>query len=180
MAGRIPQDFIDDLVERADIADVIGSRIQLKKQGREYKAPCPFHSEKTPSFTVSAQKGFYHCFGCGAHGTALGFLMEFDRLEFPEAVEELAQMLGLEVPRGEQTENRTAVTPIFEMLTEAARLYQQALKKHSPAAEYLKSRDSMARRSGTTVLAMRRPAGTFCCSTSTTKTKPGAISNQPD
>lgn len=140
MAGRIPQDFIDDLVERADIADVIGSRIQLKKQGREYKAPCPFHSEKTPSFTVSAQKGFYHCFGCGAHGTALGFLMEFDRLEFPEAVEELAQMLGLEVPRGEQTENRTAVTPIFEMLTEAARLYQQALKKHSPAAEYLKSR----------------------------------------
>jgi DNA primase len=140
VAGRIPQDFIDDLVERADIADVIGSRIQLKKQGREYKAPCPFHSEKTPSFTVSAQKGFYHCFGCGAHGTALGFLMEFDRLEFPDAVEELAQMLGLEVPRSEQTEVRTAITPLYEVLAIAAQLYQQALKTHSSATEYLKSR----------------------------------------
>jgi DNA primase len=140
VAGRIPQDFIDDLIERADIADVIGSRLQLKKHGREYKAPCPFHSEKTPSFTVSAEKGFYHCFGCGAHGTALGFLMEFDRLEFPEAVEELAQMLGLEVPRSEQTENRTAITPLYEVLAKAAGLYQQALKKHPAASDYLQSR----------------------------------------
>ena len=140
MSGRIPQDFIDDLIERADIAEVIGSRIQLKKHGREFKAPCPFHSEKTPSFTVSPQKGFYHCFGCGAHGTALGFLMEFDRLEFPEAVEELAHMLGLEVPRQEQVEKRTPVSPVYEALTEAARLYRQALKTHPAAVEYLKSR----------------------------------------
>jgi DNA primase len=140
VAGRIPQDFIDDLIARADIAEVIGSRLQLKKHGREFKAPCPFHSEKTPSFTVSAEKGFYHCFGCGAHGTALGFLMEHDGLEFPEAVEELAQMLGLEVPRSEQTEARTAITPLFEVLAEAARLFQQALKKHSTASDYLKSR----------------------------------------
>ena len=76
MAGRIPQHFIDELTERADIVEIIGLRVPLKKAGREYKACCPFHSEKTPSFTVSPQKGFYHCFGCGAHGTALGFLMD--------------------------------------------------------------------------------------------------------
>ena len=140
MAGRIPQDFIDDLVERADIAEVIGSRIQLKKHGREFKAPCPFHSEKTPSFTVSTQKGFYHCFGCGAHGTALGFLMEFDRLEFPEAVEALAQMLGLEVPRSESTGQRAPSAPVYAVLTQAQKLYQQALRQHSSAADYLKKR----------------------------------------
>jgi len=140
VTGRIPQNFIDDLIERADIGEIIGSRIQLKPQGREFKAPCPFHSEKTPSFTVSPQKGFYHCFGCGAHGTALGFLMEFDQLEFPEAVEELAQMLGLEVPREEQGPKRTPVSPIFEVLSEAARLYRRGLKEHPRAIEYLKGR----------------------------------------
>jgi len=140
LAGRIPQDFIDDLIARADIAEVIGSRLQLKKQGREYKACCPFHSEKTPSFTVSNQKGFYHCFGCGAHGTALGFLMEFDRLEFPDAVEELAQMLGLEVPRDDQAEKRAPVTPIYDVLTRAAQAYRKALQQHPPALEYLKAR----------------------------------------
>ena len=82
MAGLIPQDFIDDLVARADIVEVIGRRVQLKKAGREFKACCPFHDEKTPSFTVSPSKGFYHCFGCGAHGTAVGFLMEFDHMSF--------------------------------------------------------------------------------------------------
>ena len=80
MAGLIPQDFIDDLVARADVVEVIGRRIQLKKAGREFKACCPFHDEKTPSFTVSPNKGFYHCFGCGAHGTAVGFLMDFDHI----------------------------------------------------------------------------------------------------
>ncbi len=94
MAGRIPQHFIDELMQRADIVEIIGSRIQLKKAGRDYKACCPFHGEKTPSFTVSPAKGFYHCFGCGAHGTALGFLMEYDRLEFVPAVEELAARGG--------------------------------------------------------------------------------------
>ena len=95
MAGRIPQAFIDELIARADIVEIIGSRVPLKRAGREYKACCPFHDEKTPSFWVSPDKQFYHCFGCGAHGTALGFLMEYDRLPFPEAVEDLAARLGL-------------------------------------------------------------------------------------
>ncbi len=141
MAGRIPQDFIDDLIDRADIVEVIGSRVQLKKAGREYKSPCPFHNEKTPSFTVSPQKGFYHCFGCGAHGTALGFLIEFDRLEFPEAVEELAQLVGMTVPREEaDTGQRAPTAPVYDALAEAARCYQQALKSEPSAIEYLKER----------------------------------------
>jgi len=89
-AGRIPQHFIDELIARTDIIEVIGSRVQLKRAGREYKACCPFHDEKTPSFTVSPDKQFYHCFGCGAHGTALGFVMEYDHASFVEAVEDLA------------------------------------------------------------------------------------------
>src|SRR5258708_32808132 len=97
--GLIPQNFIDELIARANIVELIGARVQLKKAGREYKACCPFHTEKTPSFWVSPEKQFYHCFGCGAHGTALGFLIEHDRLPFPDAVEELAKSLGLEVPR---------------------------------------------------------------------------------
>ena len=96
--GRIPQHFIDELIARADIVEVIGARVPLKKAGREYKACCPFHNEKTPSFWVSPDKQFYHCFGCGKHGTVLGFLMDHDHLAFPEAVEELATRLGLTVP----------------------------------------------------------------------------------
>ena len=99
MSGRIPQSFIDDLVARTDIVELIGARVTLKKSGREYKACCPFHGEKTPSFWVSPDKQFYHCFGCSAHGTALGFLMNHDRLTFPEAVEELAARAGIEIPR---------------------------------------------------------------------------------
>ena len=140
MAGRIPQEFIDDLIDRIDIVEVISSRVQLKKAGREYKAPCPFHNEKTPSFTVSPHKGFYHCFGCGAHGTALGFLLEFDRLEFPEAVEELAQMAGVTVPRDEQAERRAPTAPVYAVLEKAAKFYQQALKNEAAAIEYLQLR----------------------------------------
>ncbi|MCE8004354.1 DNA primase [Billgrantia ethanolica] len=99
MAGQIPQRFIDDLLARIDVVEVVGERVQLKKAGRNYSGLCPFHQEKTPSFTVSADKQFYHCFGCGAHGSALRFLMEYDKLRFPEAVEQLAARLGLEVPR---------------------------------------------------------------------------------
>ncbi|MBW6390965.1 DNA primase [Billgrantia antri] len=99
MAGQIPQRFIDDLLARVDVVEVVGERVQLKKAGRNYSGLCPFHQEKTPSFTVSADKQFYHCFGCGAHGNALRFLMEYDKLRFPEAVEQLASRLGLEVPR---------------------------------------------------------------------------------
>src|SRR5579872_4349045 len=99
VTGMIPQTFIDELIARADIVEVIGSRVQLKKAGREFKACCPFHNEKSASFWVSPEKQFYHCFGCGAHGTVLRFLMEHDRMAFPEAVEELASRLGLEIPR---------------------------------------------------------------------------------
>ena len=99
MAGQIPQRFIDDLLARVDVVEVVGERVKLKKAGRNYSGLCPFHQEKTPSFTVSADKQFYHCFGCGAHGNALRFLMEYDKLRFPEAVEQLAGRLGMDVPR---------------------------------------------------------------------------------
>ena len=106
MSGRIPQHFIDELIARADIVELIGARVPLKKQGKEFKACCPFHGEKTPSFTVVPDKQFYHCFGCGAHGTALGFLMDHDHLSFVEAVEDLAARVGLEVPREDRTPRR--------------------------------------------------------------------------
>lgn len=141
MAGRIPQDFINDLIDRSDIVEVIESRIQLKKAGREYKACCPFHGEKTPSFTVSPDKGFYHCFGCGAHGTVIGFLMEHDRLEFVEAVEELASIQGVAVPReagGQQPTSPTA--PLYELLDRAAQLFREELAQHEHAIAYLKKR----------------------------------------
>lgn len=99
MAGQIPQRFIDDLLARIDVVEVVGERVKLKKAGRNHSGLCPFHQEKSPSFTVSADKQFYHCFGCGAHGNALRFLMEYDNLRFPEAVEQLAARLGMEVPR---------------------------------------------------------------------------------
>ena len=99
MAGRIPDTFIDDLVSKTDIVEVIEHYVPLKRAGKEFKACCPFHDEKTPSFTVVPDKQFYHCFGCGAHGTAVGFLMDYANLEFVEAVEELAGRLGVDVPR---------------------------------------------------------------------------------
>ena len=98
MRGRIPEKFIDELLARVDIVDVIQERVPLKKSGRDWSARCPFHDERSPSFTVSPTKQFYHCFGCGAHGSAIGFLMNYDRLEFPDAVEELASRAGLKVP----------------------------------------------------------------------------------
>ena len=97
MAGQIPQRFLDDLLARVDVVEVVGERVKLKKAGRNYSGLCPFHQEKTPSFTVSADKQFYHCFGCGAHGNALRFLMEYDKLRFPEAVEQLADRLGYRI-----------------------------------------------------------------------------------
>lgn len=142
MAGRIPQSFIEDLVARADIIEVLGSRMDLKKAGREYKGLCPFHGEKTPSFTVSPNKGFYHCFGCGAHGTALGFLMEHDHLSFVEAVEELASMLSLEVPReaGNAPARDGRIDNLFALMEKIATLYADALKQHQPAIDYLQQR----------------------------------------
>jgi DNA primase len=140
--GRIPQSFIDELIARADIVEIIGARVQLKKAGREYKACCPFHAEKTPSFWVSPDKQFYHCFGCGKHGTALGFLMDHDHMPFPEAVEELATRLGLEVPHqgGGDAVARRIEEPLYELLGRVARFYAQALTREARAREYLARR----------------------------------------
>jgi len=140
--GRIPQHFIDELIARADIVEVIGSRVQLKKAGREYKACCPFHNEKTPSFWVSPDKQFYHCFGCGKHGTVLGFLMDYDHLAFPEAVEELAGRLGLEVPRegGSDAGAPRADEPLYELMARVARFYVESLGREARAREYLAKR----------------------------------------
>jgi DNA primase len=142
MSGRIPQHFIDELVARADIAELIGTRVPLKKQGKEFKACCPFHGEKTPSFTVVPDKGFYHCFGCGAHGTALGFLMDHDHMSFVEAVEELAERVGLEVPR-EDNQTVRAPTPsegLFGILDRACQLYSEELRNSPRGRDYFKSR----------------------------------------
>ena len=140
MSGLIPQHFIDDLIARADIVEVLGKRIQLKKAGREFKANCPFHDERTPSFTVSPAKGFYHCFGCGAHGTALGFLMEYDHMSFVEAVESLAGSMGIEVPRDESQRPAHRYDELFELLTKVERYYQANLKNNDVAKAYLKAR----------------------------------------
>ena len=139
--SRIPQSFIDDLVTRADIVDVVGSRVPLKKKGKEYTACCPFHHEKSPSFFVSPEKQFYHCFGCGAHGTVLGFLMAHDRLDFVEAVETLAAQMGMEVPReGENQPNENPQAPLLAVLEECNRFYQGELKRNPKAIAHLKQR----------------------------------------
>jgi DNA primase len=141
--GLIPQSFIDELIARADIVEIIGLRVPLKKAGREYKACCPFHGEKTPSFWVSPEKQFYHCFGCGAHGTVLRFLMEHDRMAFPEAVEDLAQRLGLEVPHegGSAGANtKRADEPLYELMGRVAAFYAQMLQRDVRAGQYLERR----------------------------------------
>ena len=147
MAGLIPQRFIDDLLNRTDIVEVVGSRVQLKKTGKNYSACCPFHQEKTPSFTVSPDKQFYYCFGCGAGGNALGFIMDHDHLEFPQAVEELAKRAGLDVPREDSRPGhkprQNVDSPLYPLLAAAADYYRQALKSHparQAAVDYLKGR----------------------------------------
>jgi DNA primase len=140
--GLIPQSFIDDLIARTDIVEVITSRVPLKKAGREYKACCPFHGEKTPSFWVSPEKQFYHCFGCQAHGTVLRFLMEHDRMSFPEAVEELAGRLGLEVPHegGSAAAARRTEDPLYELMSKVAGFYHDCLGASARARAYLEKR----------------------------------------
>ena len=148
MAGKIPRSFIDDLIARHDIVDIVDSRVKLKKQGKNFGACCPFHNEKTPSFSVSQEKQFYHCFGCGAHGNVLDFVMEFDRLEFVEAIEELASQLGLEVPReqgggGGQSGTRTKEKlGLYEMMGQISQFYQSQLRTREGqiAIDYLKGR----------------------------------------
>lgn len=141
MPGRIPEDFIESLLERVDIVDIISARVALKPAGRgEFKGLCPFHDEKTPSFTVSSSKQFYHCFGCGAHGTAVGFVMAYDGLEFPAAIEELAHTAGLEVPREAGLEPRQRHDRLFEALAAAQQWFRRQLGASAPARNYLKSR----------------------------------------
>jgi DNA primase len=141
--SRIPQSFIDELIARADIVEIIGLRVPLKKAGREYKACCPFHGEKTPSFTVSPDKQFYHCFGCGVHGTALGFLMAYERLSFPEAIEDLAERLGLEVPHeafAGAAGARRADDDLYKLMSKVAGYYGEALAHDERAKKYLVQR----------------------------------------
>jgi len=148
MAGFIPKDFIQDLVARADVVSVVDSRVRLKKAGKNYQACCPFHNEKSPSFSVAPDKQFYHCVGCGAHGNALDFIMEFDGLEFPDAVEELASMLGLEVPREQRPGNKPArdraeIEDDFELMERCARFFSQQLRDNpnrERVINYLKGR----------------------------------------
>ncbi|MEM1231587.1 MAG: DNA primase, partial [Pseudomonadota bacterium] len=138
--ARIPQSFINDLLDRVDIVEVIDARVKLKKAGRDYQARCPFHNEKTPSFTVSPTKQFYHCFGCGESGTALTFLMEHDRMEFVEAVETLASLVGLEVPREATARSDPKERSLYDLLKEASLLYQAELRQSPVAIDYLKGR----------------------------------------
>lgn len=139
MAGLIPDSFIEELLGRVDIVEVIERRVPLRKAGREYHARCPFHDEKSPSFTVSPQKQFYHCFGCGAHGTAIGFLMNYEGLEFVDAVEELARMAGLQVPREAGSAPRPSAG-VLEILSSAAAWYQEQLRQSPAAIAYLQRR----------------------------------------
>lgn len=149
MAGRIPQAFLDDLIDRIDIVDVVDHRVKLKKSGKNYSACCPFHDEKSPSFTVSPDKQFYYCFGCGASGNALGFIMEYEHLEFPSAVEELAKLAGVSIPKDEiklspaQIEKEKQRKQIFELLEKANEFYQTQLRESehkTQAVNYLKAR----------------------------------------
>ncbi|MBD1581768.1 DNA primase [Pseudoalteromonas sp. S16_S37] len=147
MAGKIPRQFIDELLDRTDIVDLIDARVGLKKAGKDYQACCPFHNEKSPSFTVSRDKQFYHCFGCGANGNAISFMMEYDKLEFVDAIEELASLLNLEVPREQSTgkPERTVEQKRsdYDLMMQTAKFYQHQLKHHKNASqviEYVKSR----------------------------------------
>ena len=141
MAGLIPQAFINDLIDRADIVEVIDGRVALKKTGKNYSGLCPFHDEKSPSFSVSPDKQFFHCFGCQESGTALTFIMKFERMEFVEAVEALAKDLGLEVPREENGKPRVEVdNSLFQVLERAERFFRSQLRSSSDAVGYLKQR----------------------------------------
>ncbi len=140
MSGLIPQHFIDDLIARADIVDVLSKRIDLKKAGKEFKAVCPFHNDKNPSLTISPLKGFYHCFSCGAHGTALGFLMEYENLNFVEAVESLASELGVEVPYENRSSPIKKNDDLFLLMDAIQKKFQNNLKNNAKAIRYLKKR----------------------------------------
>ena len=143
--ARLPQAFIDQVLDRTDIVDVIDRRVKLKKAGKNYSACCPFHQEKTPSFSVNPEKQFYYCFGCGAGGNALGFIMDYERMEFREAIESLAQAAGMELP-AEEADAAPQIDhqkPLYESMENATRLYESLLRKHPTrgrVVDYLKQR----------------------------------------
>ena len=143
--ARLPQAFIDQVLDRTDIVDVVDRRVKLKKAGKNYSACCPFHQEKTPSFSVNPEKQFYYCFGCGAGGNALGFIMDYERMEFREAIESLAQAAGIDLP-AEEVDNAPQVDhqkPLYESMERATKLYEGFLRQHKDrgrVVEYLKNR----------------------------------------
>ncbi|HET9701656.1 MAG TPA: CHC2 zinc finger domain-containing protein, partial [Burkholderiales bacterium] len=136
----IPQSFVQELLNRVDIVDVVERHVPLKRAGTNYAACCPFHGEKTPSFTVSPAKQFYHCFGCGAHGTAIGFLMEHLGMSFPEAVKELAARVGMTVPEDRSAAPAPKTVGLHDVLLKAAKFYREQLKGSEKAVAYLKRR----------------------------------------
>ncbi|MDQ8038488.1 MAG: CHC2 zinc finger domain-containing protein, partial [Pedobacter sp.] len=143
--GRIPESFIDDVLLRTDIVDLVDSRVKLKKAGKNYSACCPFHKEKSPSFTVSREKQFYYCFGCGASGNAVSFLMDYERKGFLEALNELAGRVGLEVPdtRDPNAPVRESQQPLYDTLEAAAKYFEAQLRTHrdkEKAVGYFKKR----------------------------------------
>ncbi len=143
MAGRVPRSFIDDLLNRVDIVEVIDARVPLKKKGREYWACCPFHGEKSASFSVSPGKQFYHCFGCQKSGNAVGFLMDYDHMEFIEAIESLAQSLGLDVPyeQGSAPAKPAAgIEAMYQAMVQSSQYFEAQLKQTPQAIDYLKNR----------------------------------------
>ncbi len=143
--ARIPDAFIDDLLARTDIVEVIAARVPLKRQGKEYAARCPFHDERSASFTVSPNKQFYHCFGCGAHGSALGFLIQYDRLEFLDAVEELAKRAGVDVPRDTAQRNANPETrDLYGAMEAAATFFRSQLARSEKARAYVEQRGIVA------------------------------------
>ena len=137
----IPESFIQELLHRVEIVDLIDGYVPLRKAGANYAACCPFHNEKTPSFTVSPTKQFYHCFGCGAHGTAIGFLMEYSGLGFVEAIKELAARVGMQVPDDEgRPHDGPRLHTLTEIMARAAKYYYEQLKRSETAIAYLKRR----------------------------------------
>jgi len=143
VAGRIPQNFIDDLIARSDIVEVINTRVPLKRKGKEFSACCPFHNEKTPSFTVSENKQFFYCFGCHAKGNVIGFLMDYEHLSYIDAIESLAADAHVDVPHednGFSNQNKEDKQPYYKILEQASELFQQELKTSARAIDYLKQR----------------------------------------
>ena len=144
MAQNIPKDFIDNLLEKVNIVDVIGNYIKLEKKGNDYWARCPFHSEKTSSFSVSENKQFFHCFGCGAHGNSIGFVMDHSNKTYPEAIEVLAIQAGLDPEKGkikDNNYNEQINLNLFKLIDEAKNFYTENLKTSNIPKLYLDKRD---------------------------------------